>query len=304
MASLLYTTLETRGLLAVTGPDARKLLQGVISNDINKVAPERAIYATLLSAQGKYLHDFFVALLPTAEVPDRLVIDCEQGRLADLVRRLTMYRLRANVQFNEANQSLAAVAIFGDGGAAAFGLSDVEGAAAAFGEGVAFVDPRLSAMGVRAILPRETLKTSLAGAEVAAGSVEDYHRLRLTLGLPDGSNDIAIERYFPLECGFEELNAIDYKKGCYVGQELTARTHYRGTIRKRLLPVDVDGPLPAPGTPILYGERQVGEIKTGADGRAIAMVRLDEADDAEKAGISLMVAGQRVRRVKPAWVKL
>jgi folate-binding protein YgfZ len=303
MSDLEAVFLDHRAPLTVGGADTRSFLQGLISNDINKVAPTRAVYATLLTAHGKFLHEFFIADWPEAGA-NGVVIDAERERLTDLERRLTLYRLRAKVAIAVAAERFAVVALLGPEAPAAIGLDAQPGAAIAFGGGIAYVDPRLPAMGARAILPRASAGAALAAAGFAAGPIPAYDRLRLAHGLPDGSRDIAVERYFPLECGFEELNAIDYQKGCYVGQELTARTHYRGTIRKRLLPVAVEGPLPPPGTPIKLGGREAGEVRSGLDRRAIAMMRLDDVEEAAAKGLVLTAADARVRPQVPAWVRL
>ena len=124
------------------------------------------------------------------------------------------------------------------------------GAARPLAGGVALVDPRLAALGARAILPRDALDAALAGAGAVATDFADYDRQRLALGVPDGSRDLVLGKSILLEIGFDELNGVDWQKGCYIGQELTARTKYRGLIKKRLLPVDDRRPPPEPGTPI------------------------------------------------------
>ncbi len=291
-----YVILEDRGLLEVAGAEARGFLQGLISNDIDKVSPERAIYAALLTPQGKFLHDFFIA-----ELNDRLVLDCEGGRIADLERRLTIYRLRAKVGFEDIGRDYVVAALMGENAGKALGLAAGAGAAAPFTGGVAFRDPRLINMGVRAILPAASAAAALEAAGFERKNEADYDRLRLELGLPDGSRDMVVEKALLLESGFEELGGVDFEKGCYVGQELTARTKYRGLVRKRLLRVDIDGPLPAPGTPIMAGGRQAGEVRSGRGGAAIALLRLDRIDEARASGEALTAGEARLKPVKPDW---
>lgn len=291
--------LDDRGLIGVTGGETRSFLQGLISNDIDKVGATRAIYTSLLTPQGKFLHDFFIAELATDEEPDALVIECEAGRQADLERRLTFYKLRADVSFTDLTERYGVTALIGKEAFAAVGLGEKTGTATGFGGGVVFADARLAAMGARAILPQGTGEVALNEAGFASGERSAYEHLRLEHGLPDGSRDIIVEKFFPLECGLEELNGIDYDKGCYVGQELTARTHHRGTIKKRLMRVDVEGPLPEPGTPILADGKKAGEIRTGRDGKAIAMIRLEYMEAA--AGGALSAGEAQITPVKPAW---
>jgi len=259
-----------RGVLRISGTDGADFLQGLTSNDVRRVGPDRALFSALLTPQGKYLHDFCIVALD-----DSLLLDCEGARRADLLRRLKVYRLRSKVALDDVTDGTAVAAAIGDGAAAAFGLPAEPGAATAFGEGVAYVDPRRAALGVRLLLPRAAADAALAGTGLTEADPAEYDRLRLSLGVPDGSRDLAVEKATLLESNYDALHAISWDKGCYMGQELTARTKYRGLVKKRLVPVAVEGPLPAPGTPVLLDGREVGELRTGRDGLALALLRLD-----------------------------
>jgi folate-binding protein YgfZ len=260
-------------VIAVAGEDRQAFLQGLVSNDTAKISGSRAIYATLLTAQGRFLFDLFIV-----ELDGRYLVDCAAARRADLVKRLSMYRLRSKVTVADVDAEWRAGVVFGDGALAALGLGAEAGRATSFGDGVAYADPRLADLGARLILPR-----AAAGEQLAALQAADdhdgaaYHRQRIALGVPDGERDLVPEKSILLENGFEELNAIDWQKGCYMGQELTARTRYRGLVRKRLMPVRIEGPAPAPGTPLLLGEQEAGEMRgASADGSVgLAMVRLE-----------------------------
>jgi folate-binding protein YgfZ len=291
-----FVELGERGLLVVSGEDRRAFLQGLISNDVEKVAPDRAIHAALLTAQGKYLHDFFIAALG-----ETFLLDGEAARLADLQRRLAMYRLRAKVTLAQADGDLAVFVAFGGGALAALALPDAAGAARPYAGGVAFVDPRLSALGARVIAPREAAAAALREDGFAAADFAVYDRLRLANGIPDGSRDLAIEKAILLESGFDELNGVDWQKGCYIGQELTARTKYRGLIRKRLMPVRVDGPLPPAGTLVTLDGQEAGEMRSGRDGIALALLRLEAVAKAAEAGQALQAGEARIAPLKPAW---
>ena len=273
MTGLRFHLPPDRAIIAVAGEDRQSFLQGLVSNDMAKVSASRAVYATLLTAQGRFLFDLFIA-----EQDGRYLVDCSAPRRADLIKRLSMYRLRSKVTVADADADWCAALAFGDGAATALGLGGEAGDTAPRGGGVAYVDPRLPALGVRAILPRATVRAELAAlqaTEDADGSA--YHRLRIALGVPDAARDLMPEKSILLENGFDELNAIDWQKGCYMGQELTARTRYRGLVRKRLLPVRIDGPAPAPGTPLMLGGQELGEMRSAsADGSVgLAMVRLE-----------------------------
>jgi len=282
----MFILARDRALIALAGADRTSFLQGIVSNDVTKVTAERAVYAAFLTPQGKYLHDIFIAA-----VGDRLLIDCEAGRRADLLRRLGMYKLRAKVTLAQ-EDGLAVGLHFGPGVPARLGLPAEAGRARAEGEGILFVDPRLPALGLRAILPPPAMPAE-------TGSAGDYDRLRLSLGVPDGSRDLPVEKAILLENGFDELHAIDWDKGCYMGQELTARTRYRGLVRKRLLPVAIEGEAPAPGTALLQNDKEMGEMRSAAGDLGLALIRLEALDQGP-----LSAGGARLTPRKPDWVRI
>jgi folate-binding protein YgfZ len=269
MADACFVLLEDRGVLAVSGADRRAFLQGLVSNDVDKVGPDEARYAALLTAQGKYLHDFLMV-----EASETILLDAEAQRLADLGRRLLIYRLRAKIAIDE-RPDLTVAAVFGDDALEALGLPAQPGIARAFAAGTAFVDPRLAALGARCILPRESARSALIGAGFAEAGFTAYDHLRLRIGVPDGSRDLVLEKSILLEAGFDELNGVDWNKGCYIGQELTARTKYRGLVKRRLVPVAIDGPAPAPGTIVTADGRDVGEMRSSNDEAGLALLRIE-----------------------------
>ena len=284
---------EERGLIAISGDDRTPFLQGLVSNDVSRVSADRAVYAALLTPQGRYLHDFFIAA-----IGDTLYLDCEAARRDDLRRRLSIYRLRSKVTLADATAGFAVALLFGPDLTARFGLDGEPGTAKPWEGGVVYVDPRLPALGARAILPRAKAGEILARAGSSPGNAADYDRLRLSLGVPDGSRDLPVEKAILLENGFDELHGIDWQKGCYMGQELTARTKYRGLVRKRLLPVEIEGALPASGTPVMVGDKEAGEMRSGADGLGLALLRLEHLDDGLRCGDS------RLKPRKPAWANI
>jgi folate-binding protein YgfZ len=294
MAKASFVLLGNRGVLAVSGPDRRSFLQGLVSNDVDKVGPAAARYAALLTAQGKYLHDFIMI-----DAGESIWLDAEASRLADLKKRLSIYRLRARASLAE-RTDLAVCAIFGDDALTALDLPSESGVARMFGSGVALVDPRLPALGARVILPLETARTRFADLGLSETGFEAYDRLRLSLGIPDGSRDLVVEKSILLESGFDELNGVDWQKGCYIGQELTARTKYRGLIKKRLLPIQIDGPEPPPGSIVTTEGREVGEVRSSRDGLGLALLRLDPVLESKR-----LTAGDAVIiPVKPEWMRL
>jgi len=292
-----YVRLEDRGLLALRGDDRVEFLQGLTSNDVTAAGPSRAIHTAFLTPQGKYLHDFFVLSLG-----DVLLLDCEAQRRADLARRLTMYRLRSRVEIADETDAWAVAAVFGPGATDALGGGTVPGAAIPFAGGSAFVDPRLADLGCRVVLPAERADERLSGAGLEATAREAWEAHRLALGVPDGSRDVEVEKATLLEAGFDELNGIAWKKGCYMGQELTARTKYRGLVKRRLVPVRLEGPPPAPGTAVMRDGKPVGELRSGlalgSGGLALASIRLDALGQEDG---TLDADGVPLHPEKPAW---
>src|SRR4029077_10516726 len=260
-------------------------------NDTTRVSDQRAVYAALLTPQGKYLHDFIMV-----ESGEAILLDAEAARLGDLKRRLSIYRLRAKVTIEE-RTDLAVAAVF-DG--AAFGLFTEAGAARALDGGVSFIDPRLAALGARAILPREEIRPVLTSTGAVETGFAEYDRLRLSLGIPDGSRDLVLDKSILLESGFDELNGVDWAKGCYIGQELTARTKYRGLIKKRLFPVRIDGAAPAPGTILSLDGKEASEMRSSRDGIGLALLRLDAVADDR----SLAAEGATLAAMRPDWMRI
>ncbi len=283
-----YVPLPARGLIAVAGEEARAFLQGLITNDIEKANASQAIYAALLSPQGKFLHDFIIAAHG-----DALLLDCEKVRLGDLGRRLAAYKLRAKISLADATDDYVIAAVLGPASADRLGLSAEAGAAVVFGGGVVFRDPRNAALGGRAILPAAVGFAPLEAAGLSAAPFEAYERLRLSLGVPDGSRDMTIDKATLLENNFEALNGVDFSKGCYVGQELTARTKYRGLVKRRLMPVRAEGPLPPPGTVLMQDGKEAGEMKSGLGDLGLALIRLDRMEAASET--PFMADGVRLR---------
>lgn len=288
-----YLLLDNRVVLRIGGEDARDFLQGLVSNDLTKVSPTNTIYAALLTPQGKYLHDFFIA-----ELDGAFLLDCERSRIDDLFKRLRMYKLRSKIEL-AIDDEFCVIALTGDQISEKLSLEPTKGATGTFLSGIAFIDPRLAEMGARAIMPSQSAEDNLSAEGCAPGDAADYDQRRLALGLPDGSRDMEIEKSILLECGFEELNGVSFEKGCYAGQELTARTKHRGLVKKRLMPVKIDGPTPEPGTEITLNGKNAGEMRSARDGMGLALIRLEILE-----GSPTLTAGSAtLHPVPPKWAE-
>lgn len=260
--------LPGRTVIELGGEDRVAFLQGLVSNDVAEATPGRAVWAALLTPQGKYLADFFILA-----AGDRLLLDVERAQAPMLAQRLTRFRLRSKVTIREAADLHVHAAWDGAPDAAS----------------IAAPDPRLPDAGWRLI----------ATAPLSANATEaDFDRHRLSLGLPDGTRDLEVDKTVLLEAGFDELHGVSWSKGCYMGQELTARTKYRGLVKRRLVPVAVDGPLPLPGTHAQRDGLEVGTMRSGRDVLGLAVLRLDALDATLTCGEARLTA-----RV-PDWMRL
>ena len=255
--TLNYYSLPDRGLLYLHGEDTRSLLQGIITSDIHKLTADHPLYAALLTPQGKFLFDFFLI-----QWKDGILLDHLAAQRADLLKKLTMYRLRSKVQFENLSDNLQVIALWGD----------VGGVNAPY-------DPRLQQMGKRLVLP----KAELADFQKQypdgrlAGEAE-YARHRIALTVPETLKDLIPDKSFPLQSNLEEMQAIDYQKGCYVGQEVTARTKHRGTLRKRIYTVRIEGPAPEAGTAVMRDNHSVGEMLSHAGNLGLAQLDIETAE--------------------------
>jgi tRNA-modifying protein YgfZ len=264
-----FAELTSRAVARVSGPDWRSFLQGLLTQDVETLAAGEARFAGLLTPQGKLLFDLFVV-----GRDDHGLIDVAADRRDALIQRLTLYRLRAKVEISP--DAAAVMALWpAPPGDPPTGWT---------------VDPRLPALGLRGY--------GAAAPEGAARTGEaDYQAHRLALGVPDPAADAPPETTYPIEANFDLLAGVDFKKGCFVGQETTSRMKRRGAIKTRMLPIVFDGPAPAYGAEVLAGTLRAGEVRTGADGRAMALLRLDRI-----AGADLTVDGRPVRAERPGFL--
>ena len=293
MTDLHYVALSHRCIVSVSGSDAAEFLQGLITNDIALVSPEHAIYAALLTPQGKYLHDFFVM-----GTEDGFYLDCENQRRQDLITRLSRYRLRAQVDIRDTETAFEIYALTGSDVSARLGLTGKEGVAATFADGLAYTDPRDRALGARACLPAGTGEQSLLEAGFEAGALAPYDTQRFSLGIADSAPEIEPEKSYPMEYGLDRLNGVSFSKGCYVGQEVTVRMKNRDLVRKCLVPVRIDGAAPAIGANLTLEGANAGELRGVTDEAGLALVRKDLLDKAMADGKPFTTDGVRLYPTK------
>ena len=252
--------LDTRALVRVAGPDARRFLHGLVTQDVETLAPGAVRFGALLSPPGRLLFDLFL----WGEA-DAVILDGAAERRDALMARLAMYRLRAEVEIAADDRPV---------------FASWPGTAEGF-----VADPRLPALGGRAL-----------GVHPADADEDAWDAHRLGVGVPDPTRDGGHDARYPIEANFDLLNGVDFGKGCFVGQETTSRMKRRGEIKKRMLPIAFDGPPPPEGAEVLNGELRAGEVLTGREGGAIALMRLDRLEG------TLTVEGRPVTVRMPAWM--
>ena len=257
------TFLDDRGVLRVSGAEARGFLQGLFTCDVERVAPGSPAFGALLTPQGKIIVDFILT-----EQGDAFWLDVPAQLAADLLKRLRLYRLRAQIELVDLSETMGVQALWG-------GEPLPAGAQR---------DPRHPGLGARLIAERATLAAS-------PGDCAAYEAQRIACGIPQGGADFAYGEAFPHEANMDLIGGVDFKKGCYVGQEVVSRVHHRGTARRRILPAAFAAVAPAAGTPVLAGETEVGALGSTAGAHALASIRLDRAEDAKAAGTPLSAGG-------------
>ncbi len=272
--------LADRGVVEVAGADAAGFLQRLITNSVLNIPRGEGRYAGLLTSQGKLLFDFFVVPLP--EGPEAgYLIDCASEQTPELVKRLNLHKMRAKITIEDKSEKFAVAAIFG-------------GDAATSVDGIFYRDTRAPGMGLRVIVPR--------GDALAKLDCEDpsrYEAHRIAKGVPKGGVDFRYGDAFVHDVNLDLLNGVDFKKGCYVGQEVVARVQYRNSARKRTVKIRFDGSAPAQGTQIMAGETNIGQVGSTTGEEGLAMVRLDRLEEARVAGVALKAGDAAVDVILP-----
>lgn len=283
--------LKDRSLLAVSGKDAQHFLQGLISGDIHKVTAEHCIYATMLTPQGKFLYDFFI----TAH-DDGYLLDVASSQREGLAKKLGFYKLRSQVQITP-RDDLQVAALWDDHaptlccGAMVKTESQLP---------LVLTDPRLAALGMRVIGTPDMLEQYLAQAHHVGP--QDYLHHRLVLGVPDGAIDLEQEKSLLLMWGIDRLGGVDFAKGCYVGQEVTARSHHRAQLRKYIHLVKAHEDLPETGTPITRDGEEIGKLASRSGHIGIALLPLTDCENNAECGV-VMCGDVHAHAHLPPWLE-
>jgi tRNA-modifying protein YgfZ len=272
--------LPDRGVVKVSGEEARNFLNGLITTDLTRLVPGAGRFGALLTPQGKIVADFLVTEAPAAQ-GGGVLIDCPRALAPELAKKLGFYKLRAKVAVDNLSDSLGVIAAW-DGDLATK-------------PDLAFTDPREPRLGWR-IFAAEAEAQTIAGqigADLLDSAVYEAHRI--ACGVPRGGLDFMYGDAFPHETNMDRLHGVDFDKGCYVGQEVVSRMQHRGTARTRTVRVTLDGPRPEPGTAILAGDKPVGTMGSAAEQKGLALIRTDRVADALGAGLALTAGGLAIR---------
>lgn len=281
--------LPDRGVIKVAGEDARNFLNGLITTDLDKLKPGLGRFGALLTPQGKIIVDFLITEAPAGH-GGGFLIDCPKALADGLATKLKFYKLRAKVTVDNLSNDLGVLAAW-DGQLAAQ-------------PDLAFADPRNAELGTRILIP-ENLKQKLSdliGAELVDAA--DYEAHRIALGVPRGGLDFTYSDAFPHETNMDRLAGVDFDKGCYVGQEVVSRMQHRGTARTRSVKVLLEDSSPEAGVSVMAGDKSVGTMGSSAQGKGIALVRIDRVADALDAGQPLTAGGLAVRLAEPDVVRI
>lgn len=280
--------LPNRGVIRVAGAEARTFLDNLVTNSLEAVAPGRAVHAALLTPQGKIIADFFVTEAD-AEAGGGFHLDAPLTAAAELAKRLSFYKLRAKIAVEDLSAELG-VAAFWDG---AVDADDVA---------LAYADPRLPALGHRLIVHRSRTEAAAEALGAGPAPLEAYHALRARHGVGEPAFDYQLGDAFPHEINMDQLQGIDFKKGCFIGQEVVSRMQHRGTARTRLVPLAYAGGVSvSEGAPVTAGDKPLGRTGTAAGGLGLAMIRIDRAAEAIAAGQAIVAGGVAATPVRPPW---
>ncbi|WP_315834494.1 folate-binding protein [Bradyrhizobium prioriisuperbiae] len=284
--------LPDRGVVKVSGPDARSFLNNLVTTEVDLVRPGIARFGALLTPQGKIVVDFLITEAPEGHITEPgsgFLLDCPLPLADAFATKLGFYKLRAKVVVENLSGGLGVLAVW-DGKPEA--LPDL-----------AFADPRSEALGWRILVPQDLAEkaTQLIGAEWVAPAAYEAHRI--ACGVPRGGADFGYGDAFPHETNMDHLHGVDFDKGCYVGQEVVSRMQHRGTARTRTVRITLDQAAPAAGTSILAGEKSIGTMGSSAQGKALAVIRVDRATEALDAGLALLADGQPIQLAAPDEVR-
>ena len=286
--------LEDRGVLFVQGKDAKEFLQNLITNDIDKVNETNSCFASLLTPQGKYLFDFLII-----KHKNGYFLDCEKLQIENLYNQLDLYKLRSKVEILNLSNEFVVAALSNEKFLEFKGAKNLPGFTIKYREDPIFLDPRKKELGARIIVNLEKLYLSLKKLDLSASNIDEYYKFSHEVGIAQKNTDQLKNKIFGIECNFEELNGIDFKKGCYVGQENTARIKLKNKLSKRLLPIQlIKGELK--DDIIKYNDNEIGKVLIKNKFPFASIKYLNENFDEKN---EFNCGNATIKVIKPSWIK-
>ncbi len=283
--------LEDRIIIELIGTDTKGFLQALVTNNLDLVSCNKSIYAALLSPQGKYIFDFFIF---ESSLNGLLSIDCEINRYQELLEKLNIYKLRNKIDFN-INKNITIFSIYGSDYSKLIldlEMNNIEGDTKKVNNNIIIIDPRNKNLGLRIYSNTDNSLKKLDQIPYGTASELDYNRIQLTV--PNPAVDLEIEKSFLIENNFELINAIDFNKGCYIGQENTARQKYRGTTKKKLVPVKIIGQNISNGTKIFHDEKIIGTMRSSCKDIGLVTIRTDIYKEYKKSKFNIKVLNSEI----------
>ena len=289
-------TLEDRGFIQVNGPEAKDFLQNIVTNDIEKVTSSSTVFSSILTPQGKYLFEFFILKLK-----DSYLIECEKKSTAEIIKLLNFYKLRSKVDFIDLTEKYVAVVISLEKFKEINSSSLSKGSTASYRDDPVYIDPRNDKLGAKIISKLENIHLTIKKLNLKIAEKEKYYNKSFQLGIPQIDLNKLKDKIFGIENNLDELNGIDFKKGCYIGQENTSRIKLRNKLRRRILPVQkITGEI-SENDIIKYKDNEIGKIMIDKP-YAFALIKVVEPDLKEFTNTELTCGKSKVKILKPAWI--
>jgi len=288
--------LSHKSIFLITGKDKIEFLQNIISNDIRHVSKEQSIYSTLLSPQGKFLYDFNII-----QSGEDFLIQCNKNDIDDLITRLTIYKLRSDVVFVKKDEELLSLFINVDSKGIFESSKKILGSTMVNEFGIFFNDTRISEFGIHGIIQKNKVEEFVKTLNLQTLPIQTYQKLCHNIGFFEFLSKDILNQIFSLELNLKELHGVDFKKGCFVGQENTARMNLKEKIRRRLLPVQILNGQPKEQETIKLNDKIIGKI-ISTDPHCFALIKIEEDELLFKQSINL--DGASIKIIKPYWLNI
>ena len=290
-------TLEDRGFIQVNGAEAKDFLQNIVTNDIEKVTNSSTIFTSILTPQGKYLFEFFILKLK-----DSYLVECEKKSTAEIIKLLNFYKLRAKVNLIDLSEKYVAAVISLEKFKEVNNSKMLIGSTAKYRDAPIYIDPRKDKLGCKVIAKLENIHLTIKKLNLKITKKEKYYNKSFQLGIPQIDLNKLKDKIFGIENNLDELNGIDFKKGCYVGKENTSRIKLRNKLRRRILPVHkITGEI-YENDVIKYNDTEIGKIMIDKP-YSFALIKVVEPDLKEFTNTELLCGKSKVKIFKPEWIK-